>query len=112
VFRRNWLLTKVEEIMETNSTPKLLKTFLKDVSKELIVQEKHRVLQLQDNLYDKVQYYLEKQPQTARSSTKTRTRNNLNSNLRIFIILVERPKTQGIIGEKIDNFFSTRIKKA
>jgi hypothetical protein len=111
VFRRNWLLTKVEEIMETNSTPKLLKTFLKDVSKELIVQEKHRVLQLQDNLYDKVQYYLEKQPQTARSSTKTRTRNNLNSNLRILIILVDRPKTQGIIGEKIDNFFTTRIKK-
>jgi len=66
IVRRDWLIKRVESIMDVNANSRDLKECLKDISKVLMVQEKHRMLHLQNNLYEKVQYYI-KSPNSSSS---------------------------------------------
>lgn len=65
VVRRKWLLRKLESVMSTKSTVKNYKEFLVMLSKILLTQEKHKMLKLQNNFYEKVQYYCNRRTMTA-----------------------------------------------
>lgn len=70
IVRKGWLEAKIEKIMKTEATVKQFKDFLKLIGIELIKQEKHKMLMLKNNLYEKVRYYLNKRASTAQTGTR------------------------------------------
>ena len=65
--------------MDPSANANNFREFIKEISKTLMSQEKHRMLHLQNNLYEKVQYYLNRKDMNVKSSSPNR--NNKLKNL-------------------------------
>ena len=84
VVKRRWLINKIEHIMGSNVTAKQFKDFLKQVSQVLLTQERHRMLKLQNNLYEKMHYYLDKRAATT-GDKKHRSRNQYKGKFKLLL---------------------------
>jgi len=102
---RGRLESKIKYIMSTDATVKDYKDFLKYVAKELISQERLRILNMKDNLYDKVLYYTEKRAATNKEKKR--------SCRKAYYVDVMQPKykTDDEVGNKIDLYFKTKKEK-
>lgn len=76
IVKREWILKRIEVIMKSSGNAIILREFIMDVCEMLLFQEKHRNLPLQNNLFEKVQYYIERKQNFAKSSIVKR-KNNL-----------------------------------